>query len=395
MKEEIKQKIELIKNGQVPQGYKKTKVGVMPEDWEVKKYGQCLKICSGKDQKEVIRDDGKFFILGTGGILGKTNDFLYDKPSVLIGRKGTINKPQYMETPFWTVDTLFYSKLFENVVPKYIFYNFNMVNWFKYNEGTGVPSLNSSTIESIKASIPPLAEQQKIATILTTQDKIIELKQKLIEEKQKQKKYLMQTLFTGKIRLKGFNDKWEKVKLGDILKEINKKTTVLNQYETISSTSKGLFYQKDYFNREIASANNVGYKILKINQLVCSPQNLYLGNINFNNKFEVGMVSPSYKVFEIKNCNKIFVSYIIKLPRMLYEYELASEQGASVVRRNLDINLFYLIKLNLPPLQEQNAIAEVLSKADEEIELLQKDLEQEKEKKKALMQLLLTGIVRV
>ena len=107
------------------------------------------------------------------------------------------------------------------------------------------------------------------------------------------------------------------------------------------------------------------------------------------------MVSPSYKVFEIKNCNKIFISYIIKIPRMLYEYELASKQGASIVRRNLDINLFYLIKINLPPLEEQNKIAEVLSKADEEIELLKRDLEQEKDKKKALMQLLLTGIVRV
>ncbi len=197
MKQEIKQRIEQIKNGEVPQGYKKTKIGIVPNEWEIERYKKYIKICSGRDQKEIVCEYGKYPILGTGGKIGNTNNYLYDKPSVLIGRKGTIDKPQYMDTPFWTVDTLFYSKIFDGAIPKFIYYKFCFVNWYKYNEASGVPSLNSSTIENIITTIPPLKEQQKIIDILSTQEKVIELKEKLLKEKEKKKKYLMQNLLTG------------------------------------------------------------------------------------------------------------------------------------------------------------------------------------------------------
>ena len=146
------------------------------------KYKDVLKIKSGKDQKQVEDENGKYPILGTGGQIGKTNSFLYDKPSVLIGRKGTINKPQYMESPFWTVDTLFYSHIYEPNIPKYLFYSFQNVNWKKYDESTGVPSLSSSTIESVECSIPSPNEQIKVANFLSLLDKKIELQTKKIED---------------------------------------------------------------------------------------------------------------------------------------------------------------------------------------------------------------------
>ena len=146
------------------------------------KYKDILKIKSGKDQKQVECPNGKYPILGTGGKIGETNNFLYDKPSVLIGRKGTINKPQYMETPFWTVDTLFYSHIFEPNIPKYLFYSFQNVNWKKYDESTGVPSLSSSTIENVECHIPSIKEQTKIANFLSLLDKKIDLQTKKIED---------------------------------------------------------------------------------------------------------------------------------------------------------------------------------------------------------------------
>ena len=120
------------------------------DSYKKMKYKDVLKIKSGKDQKRIECNNGKYPILGTGGKIGTTNMFLYNKPSVLIGRKGTINKPQYMETPFWTVDTLFYSQIYKPNIPKYLFYSFQNVNWQKYDESTGVPSLSSSTIESVE-----------------------------------------------------------------------------------------------------------------------------------------------------------------------------------------------------------------------------------------------------
>ena len=161
------------------------------------KYKDVLKIKSGKDQKQVECENGIYPILGTGGQIGKTNSFLYDKPSVLIGRKGTINKPQYMETPFWTVDTLFYSHIYEPNIPKYLFYSFQNVNWKKYDESTGVPSLSSSTIEGVDCNIPFKEEQLKVANFLSLLDKKIELQSKKIEDLKLFKKGLSTTIFNS------------------------------------------------------------------------------------------------------------------------------------------------------------------------------------------------------
>ena len=160
-------------------------------------YKDVLKIKSGKDQKKVECESGIYPILGTGGQIGKTNSFLYDKPSVLIGRKGTINKPQYMETPFWTVDTLFYSHIYEPNIPKYLFYSFQNVNWKKYDESTGVPSLSSSTIESVECNIPSKEEQLKVADFLSLLDKKIELQSKKIEDLKLFKLCINNILFNG------------------------------------------------------------------------------------------------------------------------------------------------------------------------------------------------------
>ena len=173
------------------------------------KYKDVLKIKSGKDQKQVENKNGKYPILGTGGQIGKTNSFLYDKPSVLIGRKGTINKPQYMKSPFWTVDTLFYSHIYEPNIPKYLFYSFQNVNWKKYDESTGVPSLSSSTIENVECNIPSPNEQIKVANFLSLLDKKIELQTKKIEDLKLFKKGLSNNIFNN---LKNF----EEYKLGDL-----------------------------------------------------------------------------------------------------------------------------------------------------------------------------------
>lgn len=166
------------------------------------KYKDVLKIKSGKDQKQVECENGIYPILGTGGQIGKTNSFLYDKPSVLIGRKGTINKPQYMETPFWTVDTLFYSHIYEPNIPKYLFYSFQNVNWKKYDESTGVPSLSSSTIEGVDCNIPSKEEQLKVANFISLLDKKIDLQSKKIEDLKLFKLCINNILFNGNKTIK-------------------------------------------------------------------------------------------------------------------------------------------------------------------------------------------------
>jgi type I restriction enzyme S subunit len=171
------------------------------DDWEVKKLGEILKVRHGKSQKDVEDRNGQYPILGTGGLMGYANQFLYDRESVLIGRKGTIDKPRYMDIPFWTVDTLFYTEIFKYVSPKCLFYKFLQIDWYSYNEASGVPSLNAKTIENIEISLPPLEEQTHIATILSDMDSEIEALEKKRAKYQLLKQGLMQNLLTGKIRL--------------------------------------------------------------------------------------------------------------------------------------------------------------------------------------------------
>ena len=165
-------------------------------EWEEKRLEEILKIKHGKSQKEIECTNGKYPILATGGEIGKTNSCLWDKPCVLIGRKGTIDKPQYMETPFWTVDTLFYSEVFKENNAKYLYYLFNTINWKKYDESTGVPSLSAKTIERIKVTLSiNSTEQLTISKILSKFDNKIQQEECKLSNLQTYKKGLLQQMF--------------------------------------------------------------------------------------------------------------------------------------------------------------------------------------------------------
>ena len=172
------------------------------QEWKKVRLKDILEVKYGKSQKEVESQNGDYPILGTGGEFGRAKSYLYDKESVLIGRKGTIDKPFFMDKPFWTVDTLFYTHVRENGFAKWLYYTFLSIPWRKYNEASGVPSLNAHTIKNIKVKLPSLAEQRKIASVLTAQDKQIDLLKKQKNALEQQKKGLMQKLLTGEVRVK-------------------------------------------------------------------------------------------------------------------------------------------------------------------------------------------------
>ena len=171
------------------------------KEWKSVRLRNTLNVCHGQNQRNVEQENGVYPILGTGGEIGRTNDFLYDKPSILIGRKGSINKPMYMETPFWTIDTLFYCKIKSGYHPKFLFFKFQSINWNKYDESSGVPSLNASTIGSVDIFAPEFPEQTAIAEVLSAADREIDLLRQDIEQEKQKKKALMQLLLTGIVRI--------------------------------------------------------------------------------------------------------------------------------------------------------------------------------------------------
>ena len=162
-------------------------------DWVETTLGKILTIGSGKDYKHL--SDGNIPVYGTGGYMLSVDDYLYDGESVCIGRKGTIDKPRFMNGKFWTVDTLFYTHSFKDSVPKFVYYIFETINWKKYNEASGVPSLSKSTIEKIKINLPSLPEQTKIANFLSSIDKKIEQNTQSLEKMKTFKRGLLQGMF--------------------------------------------------------------------------------------------------------------------------------------------------------------------------------------------------------
>ena len=275
------------------------------------------------------------------------------------------------------------SKSSEKITNKYILYIFQ-TNYFlqlcNLSTGSKMPRADWDFIKEHFFAIPTLKEQDKIVRFLSLLDKKIELQTRKIEALKLFKKGLFDTQLEK-------NEK-ELIMFDDFLDEVVEKTTIQNQYPILSSTSKGLFLQSDYFNKHASSENNIGYKILKRNQLVLSPQNLWLGNININNKFNIGIVSPSYKVYNI-NIKKIdlnYFNYWIKTPKALYSYLVSSEQGASIVRRNLNTEMFNQISLKVPNLKKQHILGNKIYQFDLKINLEKEMLKQLYKLKKGLMQ---------
>ena len=140
-------------------------------------------------------NNGGIPVFGTGGYMTSVDECLYDGETTFIGRKGSINKPFYYNGKFWTVDTLFYTHSFNGITPKFTYCLFQTINWLKYNEASGVPSLSKDTIEKIKINIPKLEEQNKIAKLMFALDERIATQNKIIDKLQSLIKGLNDTLY--------------------------------------------------------------------------------------------------------------------------------------------------------------------------------------------------------
>lgn len=189
-----------------------------------KKYylNELVEIKYGKNQKKVIDENGKYPIYGTGGLMGYAKEFLYDRPSVLIGRKGTINKVRYVERPFWTVDTLFYTKIKDDVViPKFLYYKMLTIDLTKYNEGTTIPSLRTETLNKLELEIPNIEIQQKIVSILNVLDSKIALNKKINNNLEQQAQAIFKSWFIDFEPFDGnMLDNWHDGIVADLAQEI-------------------------------------------------------------------------------------------------------------------------------------------------------------------------------
>lgn len=170
-------------------------------EWADRCLGDVLTVRHGRNQRNVESSSGTVPILATGGRIGWADRPLYSKPSVLIGRKGTIDRPQYQHRPFWTVDTLFYTEISAAADPRFLYYVFQTIDWRSMNEASGVPSLSSTGVENVEVRLPDRAEQTAIREVLDDADLELSFLDARLRKAQAVKTGMMQQLLTGRTRL--------------------------------------------------------------------------------------------------------------------------------------------------------------------------------------------------
>lgn len=380
--------------------FKDTEIGKIPEEWEVKKLGAVFDIVNGRDYKHL--NTGKIPVYGTGGLMTYVNEYLYDGETVCIGRKGTINMPQYHNGKIWTVDTLFYTYNFRKTDVKFLYYLTQRIDWNSYNTATGVPSLTSQNISNILVSFPPLHEQHRIASALTSIDNLISSLGKQIEKKKNIKQGAMQQLLTGKTRLKGFSELWVKRKLGDNA-TIQRGGSPRPIEAYLTTNRDGINWIKigdvrpnDKFIRHTVE------KIIP--EGVSHSRQVYKGDFILSNSMSFGRpyildidgcIHDGWLVIkDYSNTYDMDFLYYILSSDTVFEQYIAMAAGSSV--KNLNKEKVANVMLFAPQsLAEQQAIAAILTKMDDEITALEATKTKYEAIKQGMMQQLLTGKIRL
>lgn len=422
MTPEIKHRIEKIRHGNVPDGYKKTKAGILPADWDVYMLGDCLsrverpvEVNPNELYTQIgIRSHGKGLFYKepvTGAALGNKAVFWIEPDcfivNIVFAWEQAIGKTTQSEVGMIGSHRFpMYRPVNDRVDIDYL------ISYFLTKRGTDIleaaspggagrnKTLGQDRFLKSKITLPPIEEQQKIATILTTQDKVIELKEKRLAEKQRQKKYLMQQLLTGKKRLPGFSGEWKNIKLCEVLSERKEKNVEQNLRICSVAVLKGVVDQVEHLGRSYAANDTSNYSVAHYGDIIYtkSPTGDFLyGIVKQNLLQETVAVSPLYGVFTPMTFGLgYFLHTYFQSAICARNYLLPIVQKGAKNTINITNDTFISSKLYLPlDVEEQKAIADTFIAADREINLLQQDIEQEKQKKKALMQLLLTGVVRV
>lgn len=393
-----------------PNGYKKTAIGIIPLDWEVKKLSDYANVIMGQSPASTSYNengDGLYLIQGNADIKDRfsapriwTNEpiKLCKEGDILMSVRapvGTISKSNHLACIGRGICSI-QSK--EKINQEFL-YNFLLsfeTQWKSLEQGSTFTAVNSNDIKSLQLPIPPKPEQQKIAEILSTWDEAIANCKSTINSLRNRNKGLAQQLNTGKKRLRGFDGKWEIKKIKDFSLEISLKNKEDEDLIVLSCTKhNGLVPSLEYFGRKIYSDNLKTYKIVEKNNFAYATNHIEEGSIGYQSKYDKALISPMYTVFKTdEDINDEFLFRVLKSNTYIQEYQKRME-GSIDRRGGLRWHEFSKIKVCVPSYEEQTAIALVLETADQELKSYETKLEALQLQKKGLMQQLLTGKIRV
>lgn len=414
-------------------GYKKTKLGWIPEDWEVVRLKDIVVYSQSGLSRKLSNNDIGLPVIRSNNIKNNTIDFseikywyrndpqgantqnyvLQNNDILLnfinslaqIGKCAIFINSLNRDTIFTT--NIMRLKLNPTKITPY-FYILQTLNerYLYYIGSIAKPAVNQASFTSndykmYKISLPPITEQEKIAEVLSCWDNGIEILEKLLEKKQLHKKALMQRLLSRKLIL-CCSEKWKHAKFNSLFERIVRKNKELNKNILTISAQQGLISQKNFYNKRIASIDTSKYILLEFGEFAYNKSfsNGYpLGAIKRLELYQKGVVSSLYICFKLKDKNGCsdYWKYYFEAGMLNKEIKMIAQEGArNHGLLNMTTEDFFNILLYYPEdKNEQQKIAEVLNNCDEEIRLLDKKLAALKQQKKGLMQKLLSGEIRV
>lgn len=357
-----------------------------------------------------MTDDGEYPVVSTGGVerLGRT--YLYEGDSVILGRKGSIDRVHFATGKFWTIDTAYYLSDFDQALPRWLFYFLQTLDLRQLNEATGVPSLSRELLYKIEVATPPIPEQAKIAEILSTVDRAIEQTKTVIAKQHRVTKGLMQDLLTngidehGKLRSEK-NHKFKDSALGRIPSEwwiasiedlfVERKERGKPGVPVMSVVMKDGLVERASVERRVESnlppeghalvlKGDIAYNMMRMWQGV-------LGRALFD-----CLVSPAYVVLKPRQTiNTHFAEWLFRDERSILRFRRAS-RGVVDDRLRLYADDLFAIKFAIPKsLDEQESIAQRLDAIKDQIAKETAILDKYKRIRVGLMQDLLSGTKRV
>lgn len=409
---------------QIPQGYKQTKVGVIPESWKVVKLGDIATIQRGASPRPIA--DSKWFsetskigwvrisdVSRAKKFLNFTEQYVSDDGvknsryieigNIIMSICATIGKPIYTNIPVCIHDGfIVFTNLTSNKFFMYYYLQLNENKWYRYGQPGSQINLNTEIVNNETIALPPLKEQEKIADILTTWDNAITKQEQLIEQKRVFKKGIMQQIFSQKLRFKDDNGNdypaWSNETLADV-SDVRDGTHESPQYVEMGYpfiTSKNLLENGniDFINVNFISETD--YNNFNKRSLVEISDILFgmigtIGNPVIVKKTGFGIKNVAL----VKELQRLKNQYLIHYLRSYGAMKQFHQQNTGGTQKFIALGIIRQLTIKLPCIKEQNQIADLLTNIDDEITKQTEILEQLKLQKQSLMQKLLTGQVRV
>ena len=403
----------------IPAGYKDSAVGIIPQEWEVKRLGNIAKCFSGGTPKseseemyggtipfirsgEIHSNKTALFLTDDG--LRKSSAKMVDVGDLIFALYGANSGDCAISQINGAINQAILCIRSSSVINPFLhpYLELQKDRYIaKYLQG-GQGNLSGEIVCSYTIPVPPLEEQRKIAEILGVWDEAIEKQSRLIEKLELRKRGLMQRLLAGRMRIHGFNTPWQKIKLGEICKRVIRRNEENCQNVMTISAQRGFVSQTDFFNKSVASSILDNYYLVLKNEFCYnkSYSNGYpMGAIKRLKETEKAVVTTLYICFSVADSKRLNINFF----EQYCEYgglnrglsKVANEGGRAHGLLNVTPSDFFGLKLLLPSNEEQKAIAEVLTTADDEIATHRKKLDALRLQKRGLMQQLLTGKTRV